>query len=189
MWNSGLLKRVGKMSYLRNGEKDGSVHVALPRIMTLSPPQPPAPFFFSASLRLGGLILDAGSSGSGQRRPRCSDPTASPGPGPLFQRPQGPAPCLPYLLQFMGAAMAAICEARRKADAVFPFVKSSFWKAFTTLMAIYSSGSVGVERERDTHTHTTSCMLTLQRRVVAKRADAATTAFKHLRTQPRPQSR
>lgn len=71
-----------------------------------------------------------------------SDPTASLGPGPLFQSPQGPTPCLPYLLQFIGSAMAAICEACRKADAVFPFVKSRFWKAVTTLTA-------GAQRARE----------------------------------------
>lgn len=141
----------------------------LPRVLVLCLPPSWWPHFICRFIWLGTAWASL-----------QSDPTASPGPGPLFPSPQGPAPCLPYLLQFIGAAMAAICEACRKADAVFPFVKSGFWKAVTTLTAIAQGAREwkGSDAAR-AHTHTPSHMLTLQHRIVAKHADAATMLFKH----------
>lgn len=83
--------------------------------------------------------------------------------------------------------MPAICEACRKADAVFPFVKSSFWKAVTMSMAL-AGGSRGVEGGPAQHTHTN---LTPQHWIGDEHADAAKTSGSLSSTcqaPPRPQS-
>lgn len=83
--------------------------------------------------------------------------------------------------------MAAICKACRKADAVFPFVKSSFWKAVTTVTAIAQGAREWKGSDAaHAHTHTPSCMLTLQHRIVAECANAATTPFRHLQVAATP---
>lgn len=53
---------------------------------------------------------------------------------PSIQGPQGPTPYPAYLLQLIWASYGCHMWSCRKADAVFPFVKSSFWKAVSILM-------------------------------------------------------
>lgn len=155
----------------------------LPRVLVLCLPPSWWPHFICRFIWLGTAWASL-----------QSDPTASPGPGPLFPSPQGPAPCLPYLLQFIGAAMAAICEACRKADAVFPFVKSSFWKAVTTLTAIaqgareWKGSGKGATQRAHTHTHQATCLrcnIVLSLNMLMLQRCCSSTG----RTQPRPQSR
>lgn len=81
-----------------------------------------------------GLISYAGSSGSGQRGPHCRVAQQIPQGQALCSRSPGanPLPCLPASVHM--SSYGRHMRSCRKADAVFPFVKSSFWKAVSTLM-------------------------------------------------------
>lgn len=107
--------------------------------------QPLSSSMFKVSL-LCGLISYAGSSGSGQRGPHCRVAQQSPQGQALCSRsPEAiPLPCIPASvhMSIYGCHMWSC----RKADAVFPFVKSSFWKAVSILMAKVESLSVKGER-------------------------------------------
>lgn len=92
-------------------------------------------YFAPRSRSFCGLILYAGSSGSGQRGPHCRVAQQCPQGQPLCSRSRGanPPPCVPA--SFCMSSYVCHMWSRRKADAVFPFVKSSFWKDFSILMA------------------------------------------------------
>lgn len=87
------------------------------------------------------LISYAGSSGLGQRGPHCRVAQQNPLSQALCSGSPGanPLPCLPASVHMnsYGHHMWSC----RKADAVFPFVKSSFWKAVSILMARVKSVS------------------------------------------------
>lgn len=89
-----------------------------------------------------GLISYAGSSGSGQHGPHCRVAQQSPQGQALCSRSPGsnPLPCVPASVHM--SSYGRHMWSRRKADAVFPFVKSRFWKAFSILMARVESQSV-----------------------------------------------
>lgn len=90
---------------------------------------------------LCGLISYAGSSGSGQRGPHCRMAKQSPQGQALCSRSPGanPLPCLPASVHM--SSYGRHMWSCRKADAVFPFVKSSFWKAVSILRARVESVS------------------------------------------------
>lgn len=88
----------------------------------------------------------------------CKVVQKSPGPDPLFRVFRGPNPmsCLPALAHI--SSYKRHMWDCRKADAVSPFVKSSFWKAVSILMARVKS--LGSEEAPDSVVW--SFMLTLQ---------------------------
>lgn len=91
---------------------------------------------------LRDLISHAGSSGSGERGPHCRVAQHSPQGQALCSRSPGanPLPCIPASVHV--SSYGCHMWSCRKADAVFPFVKSGFWKAVSILMARVESLSV-----------------------------------------------